>query len=140
MDYAAVQKHGKKHLSEVLQQIRLHRGKEESNIYMTEAHNCFVLAYVDDLLFLGEERIANKLFKEIQQHLLLRPTGTQSPGNTVAFRGRNIVKRGDHYKVSSADDYVAKLLAETNLQDIKPAPAPGTLALKTATADQEQIP
>ena len=36
------------------------------------------------LLFLGEEQIVNKVFKEIQQHLLLRPTGTLSPGNTVA--------------------------------------------------------
>ena len=106
---------------------------------MTEARNCFVLTYVDDLLFLGEEQIVNKLFKETQKHLLLRPTGTLSPRTTVAFLGRNIVNRGDHYEVSLADDYFTTLLAETNLQGSKPAPAPGTSALKTATADQEQV-
>ena len=108
---------------------------------MTKARNCFVLAYVDDLLFLGEEQIVNKLFKEIQQHLLLRPAGALSPGNSVAFLGRNITNRGDHYEISLSilsDDYTTTLLTETNLQDSKPAPAPGTSALKTATADHEQ--
>ena len=126
-----------KHLSEVLQQIGFHRSTAEPNIYMTEARNCFVLAYVDDLLFLGEEQIVNKLFKGIPQHLLLRPTGILSPGNAIAFLGRNIVNRGDHYEVSLADDYITTLLAERNLQDSKPAP--GTSALKTATADQEHV-
>ena len=56
-----------KHLAEVLQQIGLHRSTAEPSIYMTEARDCFVLAYVDDLLFLGEEQIANKLFKDLQE-------------------------------------------------------------------------
>ena len=92
---------------------------------MTEARSCFVLAYVDDLLIICEEQIVNKLFKEIQQHLLLRPAGTLSPGNTVAFLGRNITNRGDHYEISLADDYTTTLLTEAKLQDSKPAPAPG---------------
>ena len=61
-----------------------------------------------------------------------------SPGNTVAFLGRNITNRGDHYEISLSNDYTTTLLTETNLQDSKPAPAPGTSALKTATADHEQ--
>ena len=127
-----------KHLSEVLQQIGLHRSTAEPNIYMTTTRNCFVLVYVDDLLFLGEEQTVNKLFKAIQQQLLLRPTGTLSTGNTVAFLGRNITNRGDYYEISLADEYVTTLWKETNLQDSKPAPAPGTSALKTATADHDQ--
>ena len=64
----------------------------------------FVLAYVEDILCLGEEQIVNKLFKKIQQHLLLRPTGTMSPGNAAAFLGRNIISRGNHYEISLSDD------------------------------------
>ena len=105
---------------------------------MTEARSCFVLAYVDDLLIIGEEQIVNKLFKEIQRHLLLRPTGTLSPGNAVAFLGRTITNRGGDYEISLADDYTTTLLTEANLQDSKPAPAPGTSSLKTATAGHEQ--
>eukprot|EP00435_Cladocopium_sp_Y103_P066502 s684_g28.t1 len=94
-----------KHLAEVLQQIGLQRITAEPNIYMTTSRNCFVLVYVDDLLFLGEEQI-NTLFKEIQQHPLLRPTGTLSTGNTVAFLGRNITNRGDHYEIKLSEEYI----------------------------------
>ena len=91
-----------KHLAEVLQQIGLHRSTAEPNIYMTTTRNCFVLVYVHDHLFLGEEQIINMLSEEIQQHLLLRPADTLSTGNTVAFLGRNITNRGDHYEIGVA--------------------------------------
>jgi hypothetical protein len=57
---------------------------------------------------------------------------------TVAFPGRNFTNRGDHYEISLSDDYITTLLTETNLQDCKPAPAPGTPALNTATANHDQ--
>ena len=126
------------HLAEVLQQLGLQRSSAEPNIFMTTNRDCFVLVYVDDLLFLGEEQTINKLFTAIQQQLLLRPTGTLTPGNTVSFLGRNITNRGDHYEISLSDDYTTALLTETKLQDSKPAVTPGTTALKTATADYEQ--
>ena len=102
---------------EVLQQIGLHRSTAAPNIYMTEARNCFVLAYVDGLPYLP--------WRGTGHQQALRPTGTLLPGNTVAFLGRNITNRGDHYEMSLADDYTTTLLTETNLQDSKPAPAPG---------------
>ena len=52
-----------KHLAEVLQQVGLHRSTAEPNIYMTTTRNCFVLVYVDALLFLGQEQTVNTLFK-----------------------------------------------------------------------------
>ena len=126
------------HLAQVLKQLGLQRSAAEPNIYFTSTRDCFVLVYVDDLLFLGEEQVTNQLFTAIQQQLLLRPTGTLTPGNTVSFLGRNITNRGDHYEISLNDDYTTTLLTEMGLQDCKPAPAPGTSALKTATADHEQ--
>ena len=126
------------HLAQVLKQLGLQRSAAEPNIYFTSTRDCFVLVCVDDLLFLGEEQVTNQLFTAIQQQLLLRPTGTLTPGNTVSFLGRNITNRGDHYEISLNDDYTTTLLTEMGLQDCKPAPAPGTSALKTATADHEQ--
>ena len=105
-----------KHLAEVLQQMGLHPSMAEPNIYMTEARKCFVLAWVADLLFLGEEQTIN----------------------AVAFLGRNMTNRVDHYEISLSNDYITTLLTETNLQDSKPAPAPGTSALKATTADHDQ--
>ena len=105
---------------------------------MTPNRDCFVLVYVDDLLFLGAEQTTDRLFTAIQQQLLLRPTGTLTPGNTVSFLGRNITNCGDHYEISLNDEYTTTLLTEMNLHNSNPAPAPGTSALKAATADQEQ--
>ena len=93
---------------------------------------------MDDLLLLGDDPTVNKIFEAIQQHLLLRPTGTLTVGNTVSFLGRNITNRGDHYELGLADNYNNTLLAEAKMENCKPATAPGTSALKTPTADHDQ--
>ena len=36
-----------------------------------------------------------------------------STGNAVAFLGRNITNRGEHYEISLSDDYITTLLTET---------------------------
>ena len=94
--------------------------------------------YVDDLLLLGDEEVTNKIFAAIQQHLLLRPTGTLTVGNTVSILGRNITNRGGYYELGLADSYNNTLLEEAKMQNCKAAAAPGTAALKTPTADHDQ--
>ena len=128
-----------KHLAEVLQHIDFTAAQPNPTSTWQKHATALFWPTSTTFSFLARKQIVNKLFKEIQQHLLLRPAGTLSPGNTVAFLGRNITNRGDHYEISLADDYTTALLTETNLQDSNPAPAPGTSALKTATADQEQV-
>ena len=126
------------HLAEVLQQLRLQRSVAEPNIYFRQERNAYILVYVDDLLLLGDEATVNKIFKAIQQHLLLRPTGTLTVGNTVSFLGPNITNRGDYYELGLADSYNKTLLEEANMENCKPPTAPGTAALKTPTADHDQ--
>ena len=128
------------HLCDVLQQLKLERSSEEPNIYMTPTRDCYVLVYVDDLLFLGQQQTVDKLFTAIQQQLLFRPTGTLHAGSIVSFMGRNIHNRGDQYEISLISDYVDKLLRETNMTNCNPAVAPGTSTIKQAaeTADHEQ--
>ena len=126
------------HLAETLQHLGLHRSTAEPNVYFTTSRDCYILVYVDDLMFLGVDNTINKIFGAIQQHLMLRSTGALTPGNTVAFLGRNITNMGDHYEISLADSYTTNLLEDTSLSNCKPATTPGTSALKTATAEQEQ--
>ena len=129
-----------KHLAEVLQQLGLIRNAAEPNIYMTPTRDCYILVYVDDLLFLGQQPTVDKLFTQIQQHLLLRPTGTLTPGNTVSFLGRNITNKGNYYEISLPEEYTTRLLEENNMSTCNPASAPGTASLKSAaTADHEQL-
>ena len=115
--------------------LGLQRSTAEPNIFMTPTRDCYLPVCVEDLLFLGEKQVVDKLFTAIQQQLLLRPTGTLGPGNTVSFLGRNITTNGDSYDISLSQDYVANILEENNMLNCNPAPAPGTSALKTPTAD-----
>ena len=124
-----------KHLAETLQQLGMESLASEPNVFKTTAGNAFVLCYVDDLLFLGEPTVVDKLFTDIQQHLLLRPTGELTVGNTINFLGRNITNKGDYYEVSLSDKYTTDLLQEAGLANSKAAPAPGT---KVSNTDLEQ--
>ena len=85
--------------------LGLQRSTAEPNIFMTPTRDCYILVYVDDLLFLGEQ-----LFTAISQQLLLRPAGTLEPGKTVSFLGRSITNNGDSYDISLSQDYVANIL------------------------------
>ena len=126
------------HLADVLQQLGLQRSTAEPNIYYTQQRSTYILVYVDDLLLLGDEEVTNKIFAAIQQHLLLRPTGTLTVGNTVSFLGRNITNKGDYYELGLSDSYNNTLLEEAGMESCKAATAPGTSALKTPTADHDQ--
>ena len=67
----------------------------------------------------------------MQQHHSLQPTGTLTAGNTVSLLGRRIT--------SLAGSYNKTLLEEANMENCMPAAAPGTAALKTRTADHEDM-
>ena len=97
--------------------------------------NAFILVYVDDLLFLGEPTVVNKLFADIQQQLLLRPTGDLTVGNSVNFLGRNISNKGDYNEISLATAYTTELLKEADMLNCNASPAPET---KTTSTDVEQ--
>ena len=125
------------HLAEVMQQLGLRRLVSEPNVYATPQGDAYILCYVDDLLFIGQQETVNKLFRSIQQHLLLRPTGELTVRNTISFLGRNICNKGDYYEISPANSYTTELLEEANMLNCNPAPAPGTNTLK-ATSELEQ--
>ena len=127
------------HLADVLQQLGLQRSTAEPNSYYTQQRSASILVYVDDLLLLGDEATVNKIFEAIQQHLLLRPTGTLTVGNIVSFHGRNITNRGDYYELGLTGSYNKTLLEEASMENFKPATAPGTAARKTPTADHEHM-
>eukprot|EP00435_Cladocopium_sp_Y103_P063364 s1247_g25.t1 len=122
------QKAWQNHLAGTLQQLGMQRLTSEPNVFKTAAGNALILVYVDDLLFLGEPTVTvvNKLFADIQQQLLLRPTGDLTVGNNVDFLGRNISNKGDYYEISLATAYTTELLKEADMLNCNASPAPGT--------------
>ena len=111
------------HLAETFQQLGMQRLKSEPNVFKTATGNAFILVYVDDLLFLGEPTVVNKLFADIQQQLLLRLTGDLTVGN--------ISNKGDYYEISLATTYTTELLKEADMLNCNASPAPGTKATST---------
>ena len=55
----------------------------ELNVYRNNEQTMFARVYVDDLLFLEQQQEVDKTFKEVQKHVLLRPTGTLGIGQTI---------------------------------------------------------
>ena len=123
-------------LADVLKQLGLTRLVSEPNVYRNEQQTVFVMVYVDDLLFIGEQSEVNKIFEAIQQKVLLRPTGELTYGKTISFLGRNLTNRGDHIDITLAPDYVEAILKEHNLQNCNPVTTPGTASLKQTINDE----
>ena len=127
------------HFAQVLQQLGLSRLTSEPNVYRNNEQTMFVMVYVDDLLFLGQQQEVDKTFKEVQKHVLLRPTGTLGIGQTIQFLGRDIRNNGDFFEVSLKPEYITTLLKETKMEASNPASAPGTATLKQSTNDEAPL-
>ena len=59
------------HLANILQELGFIRLISEPNVFKHPEGLCFIMVYVGDLLFVGEPSEVNKIFEEIQKHLLL---------------------------------------------------------------------
>ena len=127
------------HFAQALQQLGLSRLTSEPNVYRNNEQIMFVMVYVDDLLFLGQQQEVDKTFKEVQKHVLLRPTGTLGIGQTIQFLGRGIHNNGDFFEVSLKPEYITTLLKETKMEASNPASTPGTATLKQSTNDDAPL-
>ena len=84
----------------------LSRLTPEPNVYRNNEQTMFVMVYVDDLLFLGQQPEVDKTFKEVPKHVLLRPTGTLGISQTIQFLGRDIHNNGGYFEVSLKPEYI----------------------------------
>ena len=96
------------------------------------------MVYVDDLMFIGQPDEVDRIFKEIQDKMLLRPTGTCTPGKSVDFLGRRITNKGDNFEITLNDNYITDILKEANLLKATPAVTPGATTT-TTTPEQEEL-
>ena len=87
------------------------------------------MAYVDNLLFVGETEEINNTFNKIQEKMSLRATGEASPGNTSSCLGRRITNKGDHFD-RFGDECVGNIFHEMKLNKCNPATATGSTTEK----------
>ena len=70
-----------------------------TGIVFRHPHNkAYIMVYVDDLLFTGEEQEINGILEQIQQHMLLRPTGesTRFPSSEGNHKQRQLLRNYDN--------------------------------------------
>ena len=127
------------HIAEVLTARELTRLKTDSNVYRNKSGTAYIMVYVDDLLFIGEQKEIDILFDKIMKHVLLRPTGQLATGKTITFLRRNITHKGDHMDISLEDDYIDNILKESNMTTCNSAPALGISHPKTTIEDETAL-
>eukprot|EP00438_Fugacium_kawagutii_P035748 Skav229342 [mRNA] locus=scaffold2596:309131:310621:- [translate_table: standard] len=127
------------HLASVLQRLGYIRLISEPNVFKHPDGIAYIMCYVDDLLFVGEQQEINKIFESIQQELLLRPTGEASPGHPISFLGRKIIHRGDSFDIQLEPAYIDNILRETEMTKCNSANTPGTSSMKANIDDDELL-
>ena len=128
------------HLAQVLKDLGLQRLVSEPNVYKNILGTLYVMAYVDDLLFFGEDTEVTRVFKAIQAQVLLRPTGELLIEHTISFLGRQLTNKGEYIEITLGDKYMNNLLEEQDMHNSRPVNTPGTAALKTTTDDTALTP
>ena len=68
------------HLWKVLEQQGLRRLKSDANVYVHDELDIYLLVYVDDLLFFGDQQKVDKLAQDLQKEVLLKIIGRLEPG------------------------------------------------------------
>ena len=98
-----------------------------------------IMVSVDDIMVVGDPTKVNKIFKKIQEKMLLKHTGYLDPGKKHYFLGRQIHNEGNYFDIKLDDDYIETTLQEVNMTKCNPAPRPGTSANRPTFADAEPL-
>ena len=128
------------HLAQVLKDLGVQHLVSEPNVYKNILGTIYVMGYVDNLLFFGEDTEVTRVFKAIQAQVLLRPTGELLFGHTISFFGRQLTHRGEYIETTLGDKYMNTLPEEQDMHNSRPANTPGTAALKITTDETAFTP
>ena len=72
------------------------------------------MAYVDDLLIVGEQ--SYYIMKLLQKEFLLRETSRLEDGQSAEFLGRAIRRDGDGFVLGCKKDYIQEILDTMGMQ------------------------
>ena len=87
------------HFAKTMRKLGLRRCKSDSNLYCHSSRELCALAYVDDLMIVGETQQAKALIEALNQELLVTIAGTLEEGTEHSFLGRRLRHNGDSIDV-----------------------------------------
>ena len=126
------------HFASVAASLGFERLKSDSNLYFHPERRCYMLCYVDDLIF-GDKKTTEFLFSELQKQLCLRSEGVLEPGTSISFLGRCITRREDSIEMSMPTSYIDEMLEQLDMVKCRHAATPGTDALRKLIDSEELL-
>ena len=99
-----------------------------------------MLAYVDDLLVVGTERMRKEFMSKLSEEVLLKETGKLVPGTEHTLLGRRLRHNGDSIDVCMSQTYVDTILDLYGMKNAKPVATTGSVTIAKTVADTPLSP
>ena len=113
-----------------MKKLGFRRCKSDSNLYCHPSKELYVLAYVDDLLIIGNPEKAKEFVEQLNKELLVKITGKLEPGTEHSFLGRRLRHNGDSIDILMSQQYLDELLDLYKMSSANPVNTTGSAALK----------
>ena len=118
------------HFASVMQKLGFRRCKSDSNLYCHPSKELYVLAYVDDLLIIGDEQKTKDFVEQLNKELLVKITGKLEAGSEHSFLGRRLRRNGDSIDILMPSKYIEDLLDMYKMKTANFVGTTGSAAIK----------
>ena len=119
------------HFATVMSRLGFRRCKSDSNLYCHKSRSLYVLAYVDDLLIVGDAELKKEFIDALSKELLVKITGELKPNTEHSFLGRKLRHNGDSIDILMPKQYIEDLLELYSMDKVKnPVDTTGSASLK----------
>ena len=93
-----------------MKKLGFRRCKSDINLYCHPSKELYVLAYVDDLLIIGNPEKPKKFVEQSNKELLVKITGKLEPDTDHSFLGRRLRHNGDSIDILMSNIRSSELL------------------------------
>ena len=98
------------HFATVISKLGFRRCKSDSNLYCHKSRSLYVLAYIDDLLIVGDAKLKKEFIDALSKELLMKIIGELKPNTEHSFLGRKLRHNGDSIDILMPKQYIENLL------------------------------
>ena len=118
------------HYASVMERLGFRRCKSDSNLYCHKSRSLYVLAYVDDLLIVGDAKLKKEFIEALSKELLVKITGELRPNTEHSFLGRKLRHNGDSIDILMPQKYIEDLLELYSMSKANSVNTTGSTSLK----------
>ena len=97
--------------------LSFRRCENVPNLHCHSSRKLYVLAYVDDLMIVGEPQRAKGFVEALNKELLVKVTAELRSGTDASFLGRRLHHNGDSIDMFMPKTFIDEFLALYNMKD-----------------------